>query len=207
MTRRQRRRGISVPASCALLGLGLWALAGQPAHVPGALAIMTGVSAGVPLALLAGCFGLPVLIRSCVTPRRARASWRNFAKTDRWWWPGIPREQQRSSHIPAWVERAVLAADRRSCVYCGKTARPQIDHGVPWAWGGLSSLFNCFVLCRAHNLVKRDYWVDRRGRPHGHSADPDLAEKIIAAEQRARWSPARLLRAARTLGWVWLIPV
>jgi hypothetical protein len=103
--------------------------------------------------------------------------------------------------IPAWLRRAVLAADRHRCVYCGSRAELQVDHIRPWAAGGLTALFNLAVLCRAHNRVKSNYWRDPDGyihyRPFAGAADVAGATSILRAERRCRRSPLRWLRVAR----------
>ena len=103
--------------------------------------------------------------------------------------------------IPAWLRRAVLAADRHRCVYCGCRADLQIDHIRPWASGGLTALYNLAVLCRAHNLVKSNYSRDRDGYVHYRAfpgaADVATAAAILRTECRCRRSPLRWLRIAR----------
>jgi hypothetical protein len=102
--------------------------------------------------------------------------------------------------IPAWLRRAMLAADRHRCVFCGSRAGLQLDHIRPWASGGLTALFNLAVLCAAHNQVKSNYWRDPDGyvhyRPFAGSADVAGAASILRAERRCRRSPLRWLRVA-----------
>jgi hypothetical protein len=88
-----------------------------------------------------------------------------------------PRPQPRPSsdrdRIPARVRRAVWQRDggRRqwpleSGGVCGSTLRLELDHVVPRALGGPSTVENCRLLCDAHNdLAARkvfgDGWMDR----------------------------------------------
>ena len=62
--------------------------------------------------------------------------------------------------IPAAIKRAVLARDQGKCVYknpetgkiCGSQFQLQIDHIIPVALNGESTLDNLRCLCRAHNI-------------------------------------------------------
>ncbi|HEX9051734.1 MAG TPA: HNH endonuclease, partial [Anaeromyxobacter sp.] len=75
--------------------------------------------------------------------------------------------------VPAHVSRAVWERDGGKCQWklpsgeiCGSTHRVQIDHVVPRAAGGPSTVENCRLACAAHNdLAARrffgDAWMDR----------------------------------------------
>jgi HNH endonuclease len=143
-----------------------------------------------PLAVLVAIGGPPMLV-----PREWRATWRNRR---RGWliFRGPSRSEQHSSRISLRLRRKVLAAGRYRCLYCGSQSRLDIDHIIPWAWGGLTRFWNLAVLCDEHNLVKRDWWADRHGRVHGHSSRPDIAAEIYAREKSQRIS---LFRWARSL--------
>ena len=63
-------------------------------------------------------------------------------------------------HIPAEVKRAVWARDGRCCRWpltsggvCGSTTRLELDHIVPLARGGTSTVSNLRVLCATHNQL------------------------------------------------------
>ena len=63
-------------------------------------------------------------------------------------------------HIPAEVKRAVWARDGRCCRWpltsggvCGSTTRLELDHIVPLARGGTSTVSNLRVLCEFHNQL------------------------------------------------------
>jgi hypothetical protein len=76
-------------------------------------------------------------------------------------------------HIPAEVKRAVWTRDGRCCRWplasggvCGSTTRLELDHVVPVARGGASTVSNLRVLCATHNdLAARqafgEAWMDR----------------------------------------------
>jgi hypothetical protein len=87
-----------------------------------------------------------------------------------------PRKVSRpttSSHVPAAVRRAVWSRDEGKCTWpldsggiCGSTLRLEIDHVVPRARGGPSTIDNCRLACRAHNQlaarqVYGDDWMDQ----------------------------------------------
>jgi hypothetical protein len=62
--------------------------------------------------------------------------------------------------IPAAVRRAVWERDRGRCAWpldaggcCGSTHRLELDHIVPWARGGESTVANLRVVCARHNAV------------------------------------------------------
>ena len=178
-----------------MIGLIGWAELGTPFHWAGALIFISMALLGIPLLLMILVFGVPTLVSS-LWPRR----WRKWYRDQR------PREEQRSSYIPEWLRRAVLAADRYACIYCGSQIKPQIDHRVPWSIGGLTALWNLMVLCAAHNRVKSNYWVSPHGkayyRPWKDAADQALAADILRVERWRRLNPIRWLRAARSLGWL-----
>ena len=61
--------------------------------------------------------------------------------------------------MPAKVKREVRARDGGRCQWplasggvCGSEVRTEVDHVVPRGKGGASTVENCRVLCRQHNL-------------------------------------------------------
>ncbi len=84
-----------------------------------------------------------------------------------------PRPPASTRHIPAEVKRAVWARDGRCCQWqlasggvCGSTTRLELDHIVPLARGGASTVGNLRVICGFHNqLAARqafgEEWMDR----------------------------------------------
>ena len=84
-----------------------------------------------------------------------------------------PRPTANRDHVPAHVKRAVWERDGGKCQWpiasggiCGSTARLQLDHILPLAAGGLSTVDNCRLACEVHNdlaarLFFGDEWMDR----------------------------------------------
>jgi len=87
-----------------------------------------------------------------------------------------PRKEpppSKSDCVPAHVKRAVWARDGGRCQWpvdgggiCGSTLRIELDHVVPRARGGPSTVENTRLLCKVHNhLAARhafgDVWMDR----------------------------------------------
>jgi hypothetical protein len=78
-----------------------------------------------------------------------------------------------TDHVPAHVRRAVVQRDEGRCQWplegggiCGSTHRVQLDHVVPCAKGGPSTIENLRCLCRRHNERAArhafgDAWMDR----------------------------------------------
>ena len=58
--------------------------------------------------------------------------------------------------LPAGVVRAVIERDGLRCVQCGSAAELQLDHILPVALGGATSVENLQVLCRDCNRAKSD---------------------------------------------------
>jgi hypothetical protein len=183
---RRARGGAPRRAVCAAAVLGAaycWHRMHDPGHLVG-LAALAALMLAASLVLVTGA----ACLRGCA-PALVPCAWRIRYRR------GRPRPA-----LPAWLRRAVLAADRHRCVYCGSRADLQVDHVRPWASGGLTALFNLAVLCRAHNRVKSNYWRDPDGyvhyRPFAGAADMAGAASILRAECRRRRSPLRWLRVA-----------
>jgi 5-methylcytosine-specific restriction endonuclease McrA len=83
-------------------------------------------------------------------------------------------------HVPVAVRRAVWERDGGRCRWplegggtCGSTLRVELDHVVPRAKGGASTVDNCRLLCRDHNdlaarLAFGDDWMDQFTPGMGH---------------------------------------
>jgi hypothetical protein len=72
-----------------------------------------------------------------------------------------PRPSNDEDHIPAHVKREVMKRDGGRCQFrlasseiCGCTRYLQFDHIEPRALGGLSTVANLRLRCRAHNIVE-----------------------------------------------------
>lgn len=183
MNSRWRAAGI-VPAIALILTA--WLHWHEPGHAAGLLAALALTVILSPPAVLMAPAWPAVLV-----PRRRRAIWRG-------------RRARPEPDTPEWLRRAVLAADRGQCVFCGSRTRLHVDHITPWAGGGLTTMYNLAVLCRAHNEIKSNFSVDPDGyvhyRPFDGLADPVMAAAILAKERRRRLHPGRWLRAVRSLG-------
>jgi 5-methylcytosine-specific restriction endonuclease McrA len=177
-------------------GVLAWEQAGEPARWAGLTVTALAGAAVWPLLLLGVVFGLPAAAGALLIPRRWRIWWRHQPGRD-----GLPRTRPA---IRAFVRRAILAADRHACLYCGSPADPQLDHVRPWAAGGLNCLWNLAVLCGPCNRVKSNYWVWSSGhvsyRAFTGYANQAAAAAMLAAERRARLNPARWWRAAWSIG-------
>ena len=85
---------------------------------------------------------------------------RKLAATDR---PGKPRRTTSPRHVPAPVRRAVWLRDGARCTFvsedghrCEETRGVEIDHIVPVARGGQSTVENVRLRCRAHNQYEAE---------------------------------------------------
>jgi hypothetical protein len=79
----------------------------------------------------------------------------------------------KSDHVPAAVKRAVWERDQGKCQWplesggiCGSTLRLEIDHVVPRARGGPTTVENCRLACKFHNQYAAreafgDEWMDQ----------------------------------------------
>jgi hypothetical protein len=70
----------------------------------------------------------------------------------------VAERRRRSRHVPAAVARAVYSRDDGSCTFCSGDGRRcgarrflELDHVIPWAAGGASTVENLRLRCRAHN--------------------------------------------------------
>jgi len=96
---------------------------------------------------------LNVLVRELVKQK--------YAATDA---PRAGRGQPRDSgHIPAEVKRAVFIRDRGRCAFvgthgrrCGERAFVEFHHVIPRAAGGLATVDDISLRCRAHNGYEVD---------------------------------------------------
>jgi HNH endonuclease len=151
-------------------------------------------------ALLHGPSGyLAVLV-----PRRRRAAYRYRLAHRRW--RRRPRGSQKSGRVPRRLERRVMFADRHRCVWCGDSRAQaalrddslQVDHMIPWSWGGLTCLWNSAVLCGRDNKIKGTVFTDRgrvRGKQYGQSGSRADGARIYRRELRNRCSPRRCARS------------
>ncbi len=71
----------------------------------------------------------------------------------------IEKQGKRKASVPARVKREVVKRDQGKCQWpthdggiCGATVRLEVDHVFPRGKGGPSTVENCRILCRPHNL-------------------------------------------------------
>jgi 5-methylcytosine-specific restriction endonuclease McrA len=71
----------------------------------------------------------------------------------------IEKQEKRKASVPPKVKREVRRRDEGKCQWkldsggvCGSEVRTEIDHVVPRGRGGASTVSNCRVLCKLHNL-------------------------------------------------------
>ena len=71
----------------------------------------------------------------------------------------VAQQEKRKASVPAKVKREVRVRDGGKCQWplasggiCGSTLRLEIDHVIPRGRGGPSTVENCRLACRTHNL-------------------------------------------------------
>jgi 5-methylcytosine-specific restriction endonuclease McrA len=215
--RRKYRSYYASPAICFGSAFGLplygWAALGHPFSIPGVQAAWS-QAAGLFVMVMAGLAVIPVVFVTLVcfapdlpklaVPRSWRASYRN--RQDRYGYKKRSRADQKSSYISTRLRRLINAADRFRCVACGMPGT-DVDHRIPWSWGGLTILWNCFTLCPTCNrVIKVDYWEDWHGHPHWgrhfNRENQAAAHYIFRRESglHGRWNLLRLFRIAWAVG-------
>lgn len=190
-----------------------WIWESEPLHWLGLAGMVLAGELVIPVAVLTVLFVLPGLLLSGLVPVQWRISHR----------ARHGRENCKSAVISASLRRAVLAADRHTCLYCGISARElsalpprmsmdgnltkrrlHVDHYRPWQPGGLTTFFNMDTLCDEHNEIKCNYWRQRNGyvwyRYRKDAALMRQAAEITRSIRWRRWSPLRLMRAAWAMG-------
>lgn len=191
------RKIISVAISSAIIGsLGWVAFGGWDRFAGWVLLCLFSIPFYLFISLTIGCLA-PALVTDLLIPRRWRIKYRQRHG----------RAGAKSSYIPQKLRDAVYFADHHRCISCGTRSDLQIDHMIPWAGGGITSILNCFTLCGIENLIKSNYSVDKDGYVHYRgfigeltqiSTDDKLrwAAHILMLEKRKRWNAMRWLRLA-----------
>ena len=103
----------------------------------------------------------------------------------------IEKQAKRKACVRAKVKREVVKRDQGMCQWkladggvCGATVRLEVDHVVPRGKGGPSTVDNCRILCRPHNLeaarrVYGDAVMDLFARGELPGGAP-LAKEVVA---------------------------
>jgi 5-methylcytosine-specific restriction endonuclease McrA len=116
----------------------------------------------------------------------------------------IEKQAKRKACVPARVKREVVKRDQGKCQWeladggvCGATVRLEVDQVVPRGRGGPSTVENCRILCKTHNLeaARRAYGdahmdLFTRGKSPGDAP--------VATEEGARYGEGHLGRYAVT---------
>ena len=122
----------------------------------------------------------------------------------------IEKQTRRKACVPAKVRREVVKRDQGKCQWpihdggiCGATVRLEIDHVVPRGKGGPSTVENCRILCRAHNIeaarqVYGDAHMDLFTRCEAPGGAPLAREDAAVYEAGPR--PPRLCRSHAGFG-------
>jgi 5-methylcytosine-specific restriction endonuclease McrA len=122
----------------------------------------------------------------------------------------IEKQTRRKACVPAKVKREVVKRDQGKCQWnladggvCGATVRLEIDHVVPRGKGGRSTVENCRILCRAHNLeaarqVYGDAHMDLFTRGGSPGGGPLAREDVAVYEAGPR--PPRPCRSQSGFG-------
>jgi hypothetical protein len=99
----------------------------------------------------------------------------------------------RPRHIPAEVKRAVWIRDGGKCQWpiasggiCGSTRQLELDHIVPVARGGPSTIDNLRVTCRTHNQLHADQSFGRAHMELFRRKLPRMGKPAIAADAAVR---------------------
>jgi 5-methylcytosine-specific restriction endonuclease McrA len=109
---------------------------------------------------------MALVFKAALKIANAQLEKRKFAATDR---PGRSRSSASPRCIPADVKRAVAERDQGKCAFvsesgkrCGSRSMLQYDHIEAVAHGGISTVDNVRLLCRAHNqyAAERTFGAD-----------------------------------------------
>jgi hypothetical protein len=133
----------------------------------------------------------------------------------------IEKQGRRKASVPAKVKREVVKRDEGKCQWkldsggvCGSEVRLEVDHVVPRGRGGPSTVSNCRILCKAHDLeaaqvVYGDDVMDRYARNPvvrescfyfvEGAVRPALAAASAGSIATAAWNAARASSARPSL--------
>ena len=101
-----------------------------------------------------------------------------------------PGDRPRTRHVPRSVRREVVLRDGLRCAFvdpktgrrCAETKRLELQHHLPFAWGGQHDADSISVFCKAHNryAAERDF-----GRQHIDRAIEARRRSVAAGEASA----------------------
>jgi hypothetical protein len=99
----------------------------------------------------------------------------------------IEKQGKRKASVPAKVKREVRARDEGKCQWplasggvCGSDVRTEVDHVAPRGKGGPSTVENCRVLCKVHN-------VEAAREAYGDGLMDRYARNPVVREPRAAY--------------------
>jgi hypothetical protein len=114
----------------------------------------------------------------------------------------LAKQEKRRASVPPRVKREVRKRDGGKCTWpladggtCGSEVHLQIDHLLPRGKGGTSTVENCRILCRSHNLeaarqVYGDAHMDLfapRSPVAGEPIAPYGVQRPVARHHRLPW--------------------
>jgi 5-methylcytosine-specific restriction endonuclease McrA len=122
-----------------------------------------------------------------------------------------PRHSANPRHVPDAVRRAVWERDGGHCAFtsvdghrCEERSRIELDHVVPVARGGSSTLENLRLLCRAHNQLaaEREFGKERMQERREEARRRRAAELVHRQAERERTEKrkAEITRQREELG-------
>jgi 5-methylcytosine-specific restriction endonuclease McrA len=119
-----------------------------------------------------------------------------FAATEH---PRAQRGSSKTRHIPAAIKREVSKRDGHRCTFmsqdgrrCGSRDALEFDHVLPVALGGMSTLENLRLLCRAHNQYEADraFGAGFMHRIREPQSAANIENRTIAPGASPVWEPA-----------------
>lgn len=104
---------------------------------------------------------------------------------------GSVAAEPKGHHVPTGLKRAVWMRDEGRCTFVSESGRRctaegalDVDHRVPLAKDGRTTLENLRLLCPAHNQYEADrilgagFMAEKRGRNREHACEPGAAHTV-----------------------------
>lgn len=79
------------------------------------------------------------------------------------WYKLLRAPSETREDIPPALRYQVLLRDKSTCQKCGRKApnvELEVDHKLPWAWGGPTTIENLHTLCMECNRGKSNLYLD-----------------------------------------------